>query len=61
LFAATGRIMEATNIPGLASYGTFLAGAGDFFTNMYRKVNVDAIYEDRARRQGPEVERLIRF
>lgn len=54
LFAAAGRIMEATNIPGLASYGTFLSGAGDFFTNMYEVVNVDAITRNRARRQGLE-------
>lgn len=52
LFAATGRVMERTNIPVLAQWGSFLAGAGNFFSNMYRKVNVDAITEDRARRQG---------
>ena len=54
LFAAAGRIMEASNIPGVASYGTFLAGASDFFSNMYEVVNVDAITRNRARRQGLE-------
>lgn len=61
LFAASGRLMEASGIPVLEQWGSFLAGAGDFFSNMYRQVNTDAIFEDRARRQGPEVERAIRF
>ncbi|MEL7123314.1 MAG: hypothetical protein AAFO07_27950 [Bacteroidota bacterium] len=35
-----------------SGYFEFLSGSRDFFTNMYRQVNVDAITEDRFRRQG---------
>lgn len=45
--ASAGSVLAASGIPGVSAYGEWLSNAGDFFTNMQKKLDPAKRWEDR--------------